>query len=281
MRELLRTGRASIELVQGDCLEVLPTLPEGSVDVVVTSPPYNLGIDYASYDDRQSREQYLEWTRRWTKAVSRVLAPKGSFFLNVAGKPSDPWGPFDVAQVCRESFTLQNTITWVKSIAVEVDEATLSVGHYKPINSRRYLNDCVELVLHLTHEGKVELDRLAIGVEYADKSNVTRWRSAGADRHCRGNAWFVPYSTIQSRDKDRPHPASYPPELAAQAIRLHGLERVRRTLDPFSGIGSTALACARLGVDHLGIELDPLYHAEAVRRVNLARTTSPSLFAPR
>lgn len=268
-----------IQLVLGDSLVELPRLDAGSIDVVVTSPPYNLGIDYAQYDDRSSRAEYLEWTARWMQAVKRVLSPRGSFFLNISGKPKDPWGPYEVAGIARQSFALQNTIYWVKSIAVELDDATVSVGHYKPINSKRFLNDCVEFVFHFTHEASVELDRLAIGVEYADKSNVTRWKGAGADRHCRGNAWFVPYSTIQSRDKDRPHPASYPPELAEMAIKLHGLERVARVLDPFSGIGSTALACAALGVDHVGIEMDPGYHAEAQRRVAAVTTTSRSLFA--
>lgn len=264
---------AEIRLLQGDCLVELPKLAQGSVDVVVTSPPYNLGIDYSNYDDNASRDEYLAWTEKWMSAVHRVLAPQGSFFLNIAGKPKDPWGPFEVAAVARRLFTLQNTIYWVKSIAVEVEESTVSVGHYKPINSKRFLNDCVELVLHFTHQGTVELDRLAIGVEYADKSNVTRWKGAGSDVHCRGNAWFVPYSTIQSRDKDRPHPASFPPELAEMAIKLHGLERTRRVLDPFSGIGSTALACARLGVAHTGIELDPAYHTEAERRIATSRSS--------
>jgi site-specific DNA-methyltransferase (adenine-specific) len=272
---------ASIDLVLGDCLEELPKLERGSVDVVVTSPPYNLGIDYGHYDDRSSREEYLAWTRRWMPLVRDTLSPRGSFFLNIAGKPKDPWGPFEVAAIAREFFALQNTIYWVKSIAVELDQQTVSVGHYKPINSKRFLNDCVEFVFHFTREGTVELDRLAVGVEYADKSNVTRWKAAGADRHCRGNAWFVPYSTIQSRDKDRPHPASFPPELAKMAIELHGVDRCAKVLDPFSGIGSTALACAQLEVDHVGIEVDPGYHAEALRRVREATTTSRSLFAPR
>ena len=265
--ETIRHGRATVELIQGDALVVLATQDPASVDAVVTSPPYNLGIDYASYDDAISRRDYLAWTRRWVEAVQRVLSPSGSLFLNVAGKPKDPWVPFEVAQVCRDlGLVLQNTIHWVKSITVEKDGEPLSVGHYKPINSGRFLNDCVEFVFHFTPAGDVPLDRLAIGVPYQDKSNVSRWKGAARDVHCRGNAWFVPYATIQSRDKERPHPASFPPRLARMALELHGVERIGRTLDPFSGIGSTALACLDLGVDHVGIELDPGYHREAVRR---------------
>ena len=55
--------------------------------------------------------------------MKRVLSPRGSFFLNIAGKPKDPWGPFEVAEIARRTFALQNTIYWVKSVAVEIDSS--------------------------------------------------------------------------------------------------------------------------------------------------------------
>jgi site-specific DNA-methyltransferase (adenine-specific) len=62
-----------------------------------------------------------------------------------------------------------------------------------------------------------------VGVPYADKSNIARWgHTAGRDLHCRGNTWFIPYRTIQNRRRDRPHPATFPVELASNCIRLHG-----------------------------------------------------------
>jgi site-specific DNA-methyltransferase (adenine-specific) len=111
------------------------------------------------------------------------------------------------------------------------------------------------------------VDRRAIGVAYQDQSNVARWRSAAGNRRCRGNTWFIPYETIQSRDKDRPHPATFPPRLAAYCLRLHGLSKLRLVMDPFSGLGSAAVACAELGVDYLGIEIDEHYLRDSVARV--------------
>jgi site-specific DNA-methyltransferase (adenine-specific) len=87
---------------------------------------------------------------------------------------------------------------------------------------------------------------------------------------CRGNTWFIPYETIQSRDKDRPHPATFPPRLPEMCLRLHGLERVRMVVDPFLGLGSTAVACAQLGVDFVGIELDEEYLTQAIARTRAA-----------
>ncbi len=105
---------------------------------------------------------------------------------------------------------------------------------------------------------------------YQDPSNVARWQAAGGGVRCRGNTWFMPYDTIQSRDKDRPHPATFPPRLPEYCLRLHGLERVKTVADPFLGLGSTAVACATLGVDFVGIELDEGYLNEAIERTRAA-----------
>jgi site-specific DNA-methyltransferase (adenine-specific) len=237
-------------------------MPGGSVDLVVTSPPYNLGVDYSHYRDTMGREAYLRWTREWVSEVARLLVPGGALFLNVGAAPKNPYLPYEILPVVREFLVLQNTIHWIKSITVETRAGEqVSVGHFKPINSKRYLNDCHEFVFHFTESGQAEIDRLAVGVPYQDKSNIARWgHTGGRDRRCRGNTWFVPYETIMSRDKERPHPATFPAELAARCIRLHGRGEETVMLEPFLGIGSAAVAAARCGVaTFYGFEIDPAY----------------------
>jgi site-specific DNA-methyltransferase (adenine-specific) len=112
-------------------------------------------------------------------------------------------------------------------------------------------------------------------VKYQDASNVARWRSAGGGIRCRGNTWFIPYETIQSRDRDRPHPATFPPKLPEYCVRLHGLARAGVVMDPFLGLGSTAVAAARLMVDFVGIELDEHYLQEAIERTRRALEDAP------
>jgi site-specific DNA-methyltransferase (adenine-specific) len=246
-----------------------------SVDVVVTSPPYNIGVRYSAYRDRRPRAEYLEWIGQVAGAVRRVLARRGSFFLNVGGPPTDPSLPWAIAEVVRRELQLQNVIHWVKSIAIERDSVgqshgltrDLTVGHYKPVHSARYLHGAHEYVFHFTHAADVQLDRLAVGVPYSDASNVERWRSSGRGTRCRGNTWFLPYRTIRRRRTDRPHPATFPPELPERCFRLHGLGRIRLAADPFVGIGSSALAAARLGLPFIGFDVDREYLAEAGRRL--------------
>jgi site-specific DNA-methyltransferase (adenine-specific) len=249
-----------------------------SADVVVTSPPYNRGVPYRSYADDRPRAEYLAWVGGVRDAVARVLASRGSFFLNVGGAPKDPWLPWDVARVVAQTFVLQNVIHWVKSIAIDRGAAgrsaglaaDLALGHYKPVVSDRYLHGAHEYVFHFSRHGDVRLDRLAIGVPYQDKSNVARWKRASGDRRCRGNTWFLPYPTIRERARDRPHPATFPPELPEWCLRLHGRTRTRLAVDPFVGIGSSAVAAARLGVDFVGFDMDAEYLTIAARRVRSA-----------
>ena len=267
-------GRSRLRFFHGDAVEILGALKTASVDAIVTSPPYNLGIRYRSYDDGRPRAEYLRWTAEWIQAAKQVLTPKASLFLNVGAKPKDPWTALDVAQAVRPHLELQNIIHWVKSIAIEKALAgtrsglsdDLAVGHYKPINSGRFLNDCHEFVFHFSPGGATPLERTAIGVKYQDQSNVTRWQRAGSGLRCRGNTWFLPYDTIQSRDDERPHPATFPWRLPAYCLKLHGVKRIGLAVDPFLGLGSSAVACAKLGIDFAGIELDEHYLKEAIRR---------------
>jgi site-specific DNA-methyltransferase (adenine-specific) len=269
-----RPPKTTMNLFLGDCLKVLPTLPESSVDLVVTSPPYNLGIAYKSFKDTAPREEFLSWCHAWATEVKRVMADDASFFLNVGAAPANPLLPHQLVLALTDGanplFTLQNTFHWVKSITIETRAGeAISAGHFKPINSKRFVNDCHEYIFHLTKSGDVPLDRRAAGVPYQDKSNIARWgHTGGADLRCRGNTWFIPYETINSRDKDRPHPATFPIALVEQCIRLHGKGPATRLLDPFLGIGTSALAAHRQRLENFtGIELDAHYLDTAHERL--------------
>jgi site-specific DNA-methyltransferase (adenine-specific) len=248
-------------LLLGDCLDVLPTLEAGSVDVVVTSPPYNLGIAYRSYADRLAEQAYLDWLVDVAGQVRRVMAPDGSFFLNIAGSSKAPWLPFELIVRLRTLFVLQNHITWIKSVAIGED----SVGHFKPVGGRRFLHHNHEHIFHLTLGGSVPLERLAIGVPFKDKSNIARWGHA-QDLRCGGNVWFMPYKTVKSKAQKFDHPSGFPVELPLRCIQLHGHANAV-VLDPFLGAGTTLVAAERLGLSGVGFEIDRTYAQAARARI--------------
>lgn len=255
----IRVGHQTI--LTGDCLNRLSEITDGSINVVVTSPPYNIGINYRSYHDKKPRDVYLSWLSLVGRELKRVLADDGSFFLNVGGTGSDPWVVMDVANAFRDTFELQNNITWVKSVAIGDD----TVGHFKPITSKRFLNNNHESIFHFTKTGVIEIDRIAVGVPFKDKSNIARWGHA-RDRRCAGNVWFIPYETVKSRAEKFDHPAGFPVDLPKRCIQLHGAKSPV-VLDPFLGAGTTLVAAQSLGCQGIGIEIDSEYVAAATKRL--------------
>ena len=262
-----------------DCLDFMGKLEKEQsqllVDVVVTSPPYNINKEYNYYRDDKEGDEYLDWIYQVAKKSLSILKENGSFFLNIAGTLSDQFLPFDVAKKFKEAgYQLQNTIHWIKSISFEKEDVGKSngtirnnhnygnnsdgfaIGHFKPIVSPRFLTDCDEYIFHFTKNADVKLDKLAIGVPYQDKTNIGRWKSAKQDKRDRGDTWFIPYPTI---NESRPHPAVFPEKLPYLCIKLHGIRDDLLVYDPFMGTGTTALACLELKVNYLGTEIDGEY----------------------
>ncbi len=236
---------------------------------MVTSPPYNIGVGYSSYNDRKPRADYLRWLTDIGAELRRVLRPQGSFFLNIGGTNADPWIPIEVAGAFRGAFVLQNHLIWIKSISIGDD----SFGHFKPITSNRYVNHVHEAIFHFTPSGSTPLDRLGVGVPFKDKSNIARWGHA-RDRRCRGNAWFIPYEIVKSKAQKFDHPAGFPVKVPLYCLKLHGGADLE-VLDPFAGTGTTLVAAQRLGHRGIGIEIDPAYAATAADRLRAELDGAP------
>jgi site-specific DNA-methyltransferase (adenine-specific) len=291
------------KIIHQDCLAGMKALDVESIDICVTSPPYNLDIKYGAYEDNQPREAYLAWLSDIFGQIARVLKPEGHFFLNMGYSNVDPWVGMDVANVARKHMILQNNFTWVKSIAID----DVQLGHYKPINSQRFANPTWEHLFHFTKTGNVPCQKTAIGVPYADKGNLdksSRWRGklikkmgfenkrafdASAspaekqeledalarklakakpveDLHCPGNVWYIPYETIADRGAQRgTHPATFPVELVRRAIKFSGVSGT--LLDPFIGTGTSAVAAQAEGLSYLGFDVDDQYIAFAESRL--------------
>ena len=273
------------KIFQLDCLRFMRNWGGAKVDIIVTSPPYNLGKHYSQYKDSKARDEYIRWMGTVAEQSTYIMKSEGSFFLNIGGKPSDPFLAFDVAREFSKYYNLQNVIHWIKHISIPKDSAThnnglngdISFGHFKPINTNTYLNQCQEYIFHFAMSAKVQLDKLAIGVPYQHKSNVTRWKEK-KDLRDRGNVWFIKYENKQGAAEPILHPALFPEKLPYLCIKLHGIRPDTLVYDPFMGIGTTALACMRLGVDYIGTEIDKKYIDIAKQRI-IKRQAKPTVSA--
>lgn len=250
-----------ISIVEGDAIETMRGYDDKAFEVVVTSPPYNIGIGYDRTCD--NRADYEDWTLAWLEQAVRVS--RRGVLLNIDTKASEQARLYRLLGKIASRFDIQNSIVWAKSVHV----AGVTRGHVKPLNSKRYLNSAHELVLHVVEE-KTDVDRLAIGVPYADKSNIARFGAEGRpDLRCGGSVWFVPYETKNRRDA---HPAAFPVELARKMILYAGGDGP--VLDPFVGSGTTLVAAQRLGRPATGIDLSSDYLALARTRLENDRKCS-------
>lgn len=247
-----------VTLIEGDCLEKLKEMPENSVDIVVTSPPYNIGINYADYTDDKEDDAFLEWMSSISRELARIVKKGGHAFVNVGYTNKKPWISHDVAQQFRRDWVLQNRFVWVKSISIE----NKTTGNFKPINSPRYVSLTNEDVYHFTHDGTVAIVRKAIGVPFMHKGNMERFGHV-EDLRCRGNTWFVPFTPINDAGKrGGGHPATFPLELPLMCIRLTGITD-GVVMDPFVGSGTVMQAARKCGMRGVGIDISPTYLAHA------------------
>ncbi len=253
--------------ILGDCLEKLSEIPDKSISVITTSPPYNIGLKYHKYEDRKPRDQYLEWIYDIFSELKRVLKDDGHIFLNMGYTNKDPWISMEVAIKLKELLTLQNKITWVKSISIGEDKDDTH-GHFKPINSERYINVTNEDLYHFTKNDNIKINRKAVGVPYKWKCNLKNRKTGEIkeDKRCKGNTWFIPYDTINSKKEKGYHPATFPEGLVEHCIKISDVKE-GTILDPFIGSGTTVKVAKKMNdmdgggynLKGIGIDIDEEY----------------------
>ena len=247
-----------MKIHNADCLTWMKAQPDQSIDVCVSSPPYNIGIGYNKYNDK--RTDYIEWQNDVWNEVCRILKPDGHLFLNIASTKADPYMPYDVAR--NVPWVLQNNIIWAK--AVEVDGYVK--GHSTPTTSTRYLQNGWEHLFHFTKEGNTEIDLEASGVPYnTDYNNAARnEKRTGKSWRPTTTCWHITYKSKATKQitkqltGDKLHPAIFPKALVKKCIAISGLKK-GIVFDPFSGTGTSLVVAKEMGLDFVGCEIDKDY----------------------
>tara|TARA_B110000208_G_C11794696_1_gene439021 strand:- start:3598 stop:4668 length:1071 start_codon:yes stop_codon:yes gene_type:complete len=273
--EQIPSEQNKYEFKLGDCIESLISIPDNSIDIVVTSPPYNIGLKYHKYKDKKPRDQYLEWIYDIFTELKRILKDDGHIFLNMGYTNKDPWISMEVAIKLKDLLILQNNITWVKSISIGEDKNDTH-GHFKPINSDRYINVTNENLYHFTKSDKVKINREAIGVPYKYECNLIDRKTKQhridkktglpmENKRCKGNTWFIPYETIWSKSQKGFHPATFPEGLVEHCIKISDI-KVGKILDPFVGSGTTVRVAKKMSdnieeynLSGIGFDIDETY----------------------
>ena len=225
-----------------DCVEGMKQLPEKCIDLVVTSPPYNLGMDYGDcHDDSLSYLDYLEWMKEVMSELKRVLKDDGRLCLNhyfstkMGDERTTPL--MDINYIAtRELGFKHHTVTFWTDSTLSKNTAW---GSYKSASSP-YISSPYEgiLILYKKHWKKITK-----GEDTVDKDTFVKG--------CSG-AWNFSPTT------DNDHPCPFPVELPLCCIHLLSFKG-DIVLDPFLGSGTTLLACRMSGRNGVGFELNSDY----------------------
>lgn len=263
------------QIVCGDSLSVLAEMPENSVELIVTSPPYNVGIEYDVYDDKRPIEQYHEWLRLACRAMFRVIKPNCNIFINICDvgvSNRDAMGDRKIGNrgnfhviphhiiVIDEMLKLgaqyMHPIFWKKpsNHSSQFGANARFCGTY-PYPRNCHVPSAIEYILHFRKNGVWQ--KVPKEIKAASKVTPERWMQLS------DQVWEF------NGTADRTHPAQFPLELPLRCIE--GWSFVNDlVLDPFCGIGNTCLVCVQKNRRYVGIELSPAYCEIAKARIQQA-----------
>ena len=230
------------KIICGDCIEVMKQIPDNSVDLVVTSPPYNLknstgnGMKdgrggkwanaalqngYSHYDDNMPHDKYVAWQRKSLEEMMRSIKDTGAIFYNHKRRVQN--GLLQDRQDIVNGFPVRQIIIWQRKGGLNFNR-----GYFLPTYE----------VIYLIAKKKFAL---------VPKANAY------------GDVWEF------TQEMNNPHPAAFPVDLIERII---GSTDAQIILDPFMGSGTTALAAKNLKRKYIGIDISPDYCEMAIRRID-------------
>lgn len=236
----------------GDCLEVMKDISDGSIDCVVTSPPYWKGFEYEAYFN--SYQQYLNWCKLWLKETKRILKPNGTFFLNVINDSEITIRAFEIMNIATLElmYKLHDTIIWYRY-------------NQQPANTKRQLTNQCEYIFMLKHtSANTELNK---NEAYSKNKHIFKTKNVG-------NVWEIPFNSGKQNisgfgrkeTKSKWGHSGFPLEIPETCILLSTNEG-DTVLDMFIGSGTTAVACINTKRNYIGIEKDENYFNLANERI--------------
>ena len=247
------------QIFNEDCLKGMYRIPDASVDVILTDPPYCLWKDYGNDSDMKESEEYLMWTFRWIDAVIPKLKETGSFYIFLSWQYSP-----EIFSYMKKKLVMVNEIIW--------DRRVPSMG-----GSTRKFTSVHDNIGLFAKRKDYYFNIDAVRIPYDEETKKARTRSIFV-----GAKWLeVGYnpkdvwvnSRLHRQDPEREnHPTQKPLAVIDRMIKAScppdGI-----VLDPFMGSGTTAVACVRNGKHYCGFEINSEYHRMMQARLKKETST--------
>ncbi len=236
-----------ISIIEGDFLGA--GLKSDSVNLIVTSPPYNLQKEYGAHDDALEYREYLDFSEKWLKKALRLLKPDGRLCLNI---PLDT-NKMGLRPVYADLVGIAQDVGFRYAFSIVWNEGNISRrtawGSWKS-PSAPYVIAPVEMIAVMFKES---WKRIGVGTPDISGDEFKSWTLG---------LWEF---SGESKKKVG-HPAPFPVELPLRCIKLFTYKE-DLVLDPFLGSGSTLVACAITGRRGIGVEIEPGFVEITKKRV--------------
>jgi len=232
-----------ISIICGDSVEVMAGMEDESVDLIITDPPYNVGMDFGNDSDEQDFDSYMEFTRKWLKQACRILSDDGGTIYIFMGRKFISY-LYNILEQ-EEELEFNSWITWHKT-----------QGPGSPNNFSKRHEDILMFNKGFIHQ--LNMDDIRIPQATWQKNLNMR----GANP---GDVWPVPQVGGSNANRQG-HPSQKPEALIERMVL--GSSRYRGVVfDPFSGSGTTLRVCQQLGRQCTGVELNPEYVEATEKRL--------------
>lgn len=263
------------KILNGDCIEVMKTIPEGSVDLLVTSPPYGVNIAYDVHNDDMTPEEYLNFTKEWMTEAYRVLKDDGRIALNI---------PYEINRQDKGGRVFLVSEVWqtMKQIGykffgiVDLEEnsphrsRTTAWGSWMSPSSPYIYNpkECVILAYKKQHIKKIkgEPQWTYELVDVEDENGVIKQKKMYTEDQKREFIDLVFGQWNYFADTKSMTKATFSMDIPTKAIKILSYKN-DVVLDPFAGSGTSLVAAETLDRRWIGIELSPNYSEVATKRV--------------
>lgn len=263
----------------GDCLELFDRLPDESVDLIFADPPFNVGYEYDTYDDRRSDDDYLRWCEAWLSQCWLKLRPSGSFWLAMGDEYVS-----DLDVLCSRwiRFIRRSWVVWYYTFGVNCKYG-FSRSHTHLLY---FVKDPKQFVFNLddpdlrvpSARQLVYKDKRACGNgRLPDNTWILRPHDFQSDRYGfdpTHDTWYVPRVCGTHKERRGFHGCQMPEQVLGRIIRACS-NPGDVVLDPFAGSGTTCAAAKKLGRQPIGFELSPFYASQAQERVDACQAGDP------
>ena len=252
---------------QGDCLDLLARVPTGTVSLAFADPPFNIGYDYDTYDDRRTADDYLAWSQHWMAEIVRVLKANGTFWLAIG----DEYAAELKVLVTRElGLTCRSWVVWYYTFGVNcMQKFSRSHAHlFHFVKNPEVFTFNVDAIRVPSARELVYGDKRANAAgRLPDDTWILRPQDLPEGFSADSDTWYFPRVCGTFKERSGWHGCQMPEQLLGRIIRAcsHPGDLV---LDPFGGSGTTLAVAKKLGRSFLGLELSEHYAARIEERLS-------------